>query len=239
MSVTGAPFITTPITPVTIPSSDTTRYGRTIITEDFPVFSSAPKSVKHVCQISVYGYNGSGGSTTVYWKMYRNNDPVANGALSGIANLNYYSACCGFYNVSPGDNLEVSIWGSATTNVTVDGHQCHIMPTRIIPTDKPVVDVTEQYVAETPTAGTGVLQYARVNCGGTVCDGPMSALPYKYTYPVRTYLPLDGFGMSRVGRGDMFTPDGGYSVTTATQAHTPRVGTTQILDYVTYREILL
>lgn len=231
---------TTLETPVTIPLSDSVLYGRTLQASDFPTITGAYESIKFIERTCVYGYNNSGGAITVYWKIYLTPSggtiSTVGSGNSSVSNQNYFNVDCSTLNVGVGDLVQVSAWASSDTNVTVNGYEMHTAPTQIVITSKPVANVTETYVTETVTAGTGVLVAS--NCKMDNLGWGISGAPITITYNARVFTGTHG--MFQYGRGDSNLPNTGSitSVTLANASQVPRMCVSHIPSSVTYRELL-
>lgn len=241
-TTTPSAFVNVPLDPVvTIPSTDSVMYGRTLTANDFPTYSYEPKSVKYIERNCTYGYNNSGGSATINWKSYLTPSggsitQVGSGSQA-VSNANYFNIDCSVIDVHPGDLFQVSAWSSTTTNVTINGYEMHIAPTRILPTSKPAVNVTETYTTEAVSTGLGVLFGSRQMMGK--CESAMSNSPTTITSTVRQF---DGdYNMYRYGRGDYNTVDSGSVaiVPLANASQVPKITISHIPTTVTFRELLL
>lgn len=242
-SVTQAVYDNVPLDPVvTIPTSDTTKYGRTIALDDLPTYSFPPESVKYIEKSSVYGYNGSGAAVTIYWKMYMtpsggSEELVASGNLSVGSATPYFTVDCNFLDVSVGDYCAVSIWGSSSTGVTIDGYQGHISPTRLMPETGSMANVTEIYTYETVSSGSVISTGSRIYKG--LCDAGLSTSPQTITPAVTSFESNTSYGMYRYGKGDYTSADTGVITPNNTKSYHPRITNSQILTSVTYRKLLL
>jgi len=232
-TTTSGPYTNVTLeTPATIPLSDTTKYGKTLVAGDFPTFSFTPESVKYVGRVCVSGLNSSGGNVTINYQMYKNDAAVGVPGNASVATARYYHADCSFYDVSVGDKLEVSVWGSSDTNVTVTNHMTHVAPTRILPTSKNVIDVTETYTMETPSVGTPLKYNSRGYIG--LGEYALATDTVNVTSPVRSFLTQSGYNIFRYAKGDYGNSDLGV---VNNYASTPYFMVGHIPSTITYREI--
>lgn len=238
LTVTSAPFDYNALDPyVQIPLSDTTKYGRTLEATDFPTFSFLPESVVYIERCCVSGRNTSGENVTINYQMYKDGNPVSGGGGSvSVETAKTYHADCSFYGVSVGDLCEVSVWGGSNTDVNVECWMSHVAPTRILPTTKPVCQVSETYTIETPTTGVGNVQYSRGYIG--VSEYAMPSTPYTLTSGFRSFNdPTNGYNAFRYGNGDYQRNNVG--TITNHSSNIPYFYISHIPTTITYREILL
>lgn len=240
-TVTPATYENVDIEDVAIPTSESTRYGRTLEAADFPTYSFPPASVKYIEKCCVYGQNTSGGSVTIYWKLYTTpsggSSELVGSGNTAVANNQYFNIDCSVFDVNIGDLIEMSVWGSTNTNVIIMGYEGHISPTRIVPVTYSVCDVIETYTLETPITGSGNQQNSRLCIGS--CDGTISATPTTVSYVSRSFVSDNSYGISRYGRGDYASADTGSITTTGTLSFVPRILLSQVLTSVTFRKLLL
>lgn len=239
LTITSSPYTYTDITDVPIPLSDTTAYGKTIEASDLPVFSFQPESVKYVGRVCVSGQNTSGGNVTIYYTMYKTPSGGSRTQIatnnSSVTTGNYFHVDCSFLDVAVGDQLEVSVWGSSNTNVILISHTVHIAPTRILPTSKNVVDVSETYTSESvkgtvPSAQDSAQGSRAYNGNG---DFSPTATTYSSQY-ARSFITT--YNISRYGMGDYSTPD---SAVIRTSTYILSFGISLMPTSISYRELSL
>jgi hypothetical protein len=217
----------------TIPATESTRWGRTLTAEDFPTWSFQPESVEYIEQTTVIIYNNSGSSQTISWKSYKNDETVSSNTKS-VTSGNYCSCHAYFYNVAIGDNLEVGVWCSSDTGISVSGSIKHVLFTRLLPTSKPCIEVSFEnplYTYPSPLTGTTLNAAPVLYLGSNITLNP-SNYSTGVTLTGLSFVSQNGYGLYRRGDGDINTTL--YAITHATEL---RVDSQRYPNNISYREI--
>jgi hypothetical protein len=189
----------------TIPATESTRWGRTLTAEDFPTWSFQPESVKYIGHIFVSVYNNSGSSQTISWKMYKNNSSINNGTTTSDTNT-YKGLTFAFYDVTVGDVLEVAVWTATNTNITVQGSLYHVVPTRLLPTSKPCIEVGYTFGAysyPSPLTSSNTISTTYEYIGNNISNTISSATTR--TYSGLSFISQNNYNLFRYGMGDRLT----------------------------------
>lgn len=141
LTVTLATASWTALGPDTIGSVESIRYGRTLISANFPTYSLTPSSVVYIEKCVTTIRNTSGASKTINFKLYKNDAQVYSGSAS-LSTNQYMGITGSFLNVVVGDKCELAVWCTTTTNVKVVGHLKHVVITKLLPTAKPCISVS-------------------------------------------------------------------------------------------------
>lgn len=118
-------------TPLALPTSEPAdpQAAWTVQSSDLPAFSEKPYSVKYIACLYAAGKFSSAG--TVYWRMTKNGNSVANGSSAVSAN-NYYTVNAFFLDVAVGDVLGIKLWSSVSDS-NYDYKAIFVYPTRFFP----------------------------------------------------------------------------------------------------------
>lgn len=185
----------------TIPASESTRWGRTLQASDFPTWSFQPESVVYIGKLFVSVYNISGSSQTISFRLYKNNSYVTNGSLV-INNNQYGSFTANLYNVYVGDVLELAVWTASNSNVTVTGSLYHVVPTRLLPTSKPCIEVSYdfgRYTYPSPLS-LNALNGSREYIGNSIINTMSSTTSRSYNG--LSFVSQNNYNLFKYGDGD-------------------------------------
>jgi hypothetical protein len=194
----------------TIPSTESTRWGRTLQASDFPVWSFQPASVVYICKFFISTQNNSGSSQTIFYRVYKNNVSIM-GNSGYTANNGYYRLfTCNIYDVKVGDVLEIALWCSPNTNVIAVGSLSHVVPTRLLPTSKPCIEVNYTFDKYTyPTPLTGDQQaYSYEYIGSNISNSISSAT--SRTFTGLSFVSQNSYNLFRYGEGDYSRSSSAY-----------------------------
>jgi hypothetical protein len=219
----------------TIPATESTRWGRTLQASDFPTWSFQPASCKYVGKVFISIYNNSGDSKSINWKIYKNNTQVLLGS-SPFNNLNYGGMTANFYNVTVGDVIEIAIWFSPNTNITVQGYLFHVVPTQLLPTSKPCIDVNYSFDKYTyPSPLSSIFGFdTREYLGSNITNSISSAT--SRTFTGLSFISQNSYGLFRYGAGDYFSSNNVYGNSSASLQN---IAVSYYPTTITYRELLL
>jgi hypothetical protein len=218
----------------TIPSSESTRWGRTLQASDFPVWSFPPVSVVYIGKIIVPVRNTSGSAKTISYKMYKNGTMVTSGSIS-LNNNQYETFINAFYNVAVGDVLESAVWTTSNTNVTVSGSLYHVLPTRLLPTSKPCIDVSYTFgIYSYPSPLTNGAANSTEYIGNSISNSISSGT--SRTFNGLSFISQNDYGLLRYGFGDVSTLNSVYCTNDSTSQYSKR---SYYPTTISYRELLI
>jgi hypothetical protein len=218
----------------TIPATETTRWGRTLQAGDFPSWSIPPASVVYIEKLVVSINNTSGSTQTISFKMYKNDSVVANNTQSS-ATGNYRCMSFNFYNVTIGDKLEVAIWTASNTNINVVGSLKHVVPTRLLPTSKPCIEVSYTLdIYSYPSPLTNIVNDGtRESIGNSIINSISSSTSRSFNG--LSFVSQNSYGLFRYGDGDYAVSNSGTGNLHATLQ---KIDVSPHCTTVSYRELL-
>jgi hypothetical protein len=216
----------------TIPAMESTRWGRTLQASDFPVWSFPPASVKYIEKCLVSIRNDSGSTQTTYWKMYKNNSLVTSGSVN-FGPGTYRAFMADFYNVAVGDILEFAVWTATNTNITVVGSLKHVVPTQLLPTSKPCIEVSYTYGKYTyPSPSTDDTVSSSEYIGSNISNNIFSST--SRTFTGLSFISQNGYGLFRYGDGDVNTKNTAVGIV---HASLQQIENSYYPTTISYREI--
>jgi hypothetical protein len=136
--------------------------------------------------------------------MYKNNSTVSNGTKN-VANGTNYTITSLFYNVKIDDVIELSVWCSNNTNVTIIKYLSHVTITRLLPTTKPCIDVS------ITTSSFSYSDDAKLTSNSQIYIG--NSVVYNFntgtiTFSGLSFISQNGYNLFRNGFGDTSNKDG-------------------------------
>jgi hypothetical protein len=191
--------------------------------------------VKYICKFFISAYNTSGSSQNINYKLYKNNTSVINGLID-ISNSNYRGFTCNFYDVTVGDVLEIAIWTGNPTGTTVQGSLYHVVPTRLLPTSKPCLEVSYTFDKYTyPSPLTNLFNLTTREYIGSNIDNSISSATSR-TFSGLSFISQNSYGLFRYGIGDYNISNSVYSNASATLQN---ISNSYYPTTITFRELLI
>jgi hypothetical protein len=170
--------------------------------------------------------------------MYKNGATVGSTSADGLSTSNYRGYTVRFYDVAIGDTLELAIWCSSNTNITVQGSFFHVIPTRLFPTLKPCIEVG--YTFGNYTYPSQATPYVTIQSREYIGDSIVNSIPGNTTTS-RTFTGLsfasqNDYGLFRYGVGDYDNPNSARILDDGTSSY---IYKSAYPTTITFRELLI
>lgn len=226
---------------IVLPTADpgTNQVSFTVQESDLPTINPTPYSVKYSAYVVVSGKNATGASVSVTYTCYKNGVAVTGAigqAQSGIANNMFWTHThYRFYDVVPGDVLEVRCW-SNTAGVTLDYYSLLLMPTRMELTKSLIVqDLSLTLTAPQPylKGAPGYQPSGSWNVYPTNSATLFASMSSSFNQPVAIITSSSNGFLGRINNGDTAMSTG---VATHSTGH-PQSGRNLYPSVITFREV--
>jgi len=204
-----APYENLQDTPTDLPTAEpgTPQISYTVASGDLPVIlPSLPDNGKYVAYLIAAGKNTSASSQTVYFRMKKNGASITNGSSSVSAGY-FYTRMFWFFDVQPGDVLEIYLWASSS-EVNWDYEARFIYVTRMGRIDVLHKDFTID-LGRLPVLNQGSPSYSTSSF--TLFFNEDIYLSFTYKRSFKFYYPeLEFYKFGTITRGDEIDSNDSY-----------------------------